>query len=156
MEDMTEQQQLARAQLERQQIDHRWGELHALEHEYAQAGLRFLFLANAGGAIATLSFIGASATAASESLVKWTLISFVVGVVLYGVSVVFLYFRVLYVYSKYRIDANNCLKGETTFTEISAADIDRSKEIWLDYAPPLLSFLCFIAGCVCGGIALFP
>lgn len=137
-------------------VDRRWGQLHALEHEYAQTGLRFLFLSNAGGAIATLSFIGTSNSDVSSMLVKATLVSFTGGVVLYGVSVVYLYFRVLYLFAKYRSDANRYLRGEATFVEICSNDTKRSGEAVLDYAIPLLSFACFLVGCVCGGFALFP
>ncbi len=42
------------------QINRRWGQLYELEKEWGEKALKYLFLTNSGGAIATLSFLGAA------------------------------------------------------------------------------------------------
>ena len=44
-------------------IDARWAQLHEIEKESADNIFRYLLLVNSGGAIATLSFLGASSVA---------------------------------------------------------------------------------------------
>lgn len=41
-------------------INRRWGQLYELEKEWGERALKYLFLTNSGGAIATLSFLGAA------------------------------------------------------------------------------------------------
>jgi hypothetical protein len=51
-------------------IDHRWKELYELETEAEKEGLKFLFVTNSGGAIATLSFMGATELARNSPCQK--------------------------------------------------------------------------------------
>jgi hypothetical protein len=41
-------------------INRRWGQLYQLDREWGQRGLNYLMLTNSGGAVAILSFLGAS------------------------------------------------------------------------------------------------
>ena len=137
-----------------QRINRRWGQLHALEHEYTLAGLRFLFYSNAGGTIATLGLIGATRFEASDFLVRWALISFVAGVILYGISVLVLYFRVVSIHAGYRQDVDKRFDGSLSQDELNANDLQRSSESIVDYVAPFGSFFCFVNGCIIGGYAL--
>ena len=137
-----------------QRINRRWAELHALEHKYTLAGLKFLFYSNAGGTIAILSFIGAMRLDVSDLLVQWALISFVAGVVFYGISVLVLYFRVVSIHAGYRQDVDLRIDGSLSQDELNANDLRRSRESIVDYLAPFGSFFCFVDGCIIGGYAL--
>ena len=67
-------------------INRRWGQLYDLEKEWGEKANRYLLLTNAGGAIATLSFLGASSQALNRPSAKVALLFFVVGVVLVGIG----------------------------------------------------------------------
>ena len=140
--------------LELQRINRRYAQLHTLEHGYTLAGLKFLFYSNAGGAIAMLSFIGISRLAASDWVVQWALISFVAGVILYGVSVLVLYFRVVTIHTGYRRDVDRRFDGSLSQADLHANDKRRSSETIVDYLAPFGSFFCFVDGCIMGGYAL--
>ena len=151
---MTENLQSPIGDQDLQRINRRWAQLHALEHEYTLAGLRFRFYSNAGGTIAMLSFVGIAKLSVSESLVRWSLISFVGGIVLYGISVLVLYFRVVSIHAGYRQDVEKRFDGRLSQDELNANDLLRSGESIVDYLAPFGSFFCFIDGCVLGGYAL--
>ena len=137
-----------------QRINRRWAELHALEHQYTLAGLKFLFYSNAGGTIAILSFVGVAKLALSDFLVRWAFISFVAGVILYGISVLVLYFRVVSIHAGYRRDVDRWFDGSLSQDELNANDLRRSGESIVDYLAPFGSFFCFVDGCIMGGYAL--
>jgi hypothetical protein len=66
------------------QIDQRWAQLHALEKEWSEKVVQYLFLTNAGGAAATLGFLGASEKAFNQAGVKLSLGLFILGLILVG------------------------------------------------------------------------
>lgn len=65
-------------------MDKRWGELHAHEINAIDKMIQFLFLTNAGGAVAVLSFIGASYKHIDNINVVLSLSSFSLGVITVG------------------------------------------------------------------------
>ena len=67
-------------------LENRWGHLHGLEKERADQAIKYLFLTNSGGAIATLSFLGASKGGLDYSSIAIALGFFAGGVVLVGIS----------------------------------------------------------------------
>jgi hypothetical protein len=76
-------------ELRKERIDHinlHWNQLHDLEKETGQTTLHYLFLANAGGAAATLAFIGSIGKNSIGIEVKIALGLFVLGVILSGIS----------------------------------------------------------------------
>lgn len=137
-----------------QRINRRWSELHTLGNAYTLAGLKFLFYSNAGGAIAILGLIGAARLTAADLLVRWALISFVAGVILYGISVLVLYFRVVTIQAGYRQDVDRRLDGSLSQDDLNANDLRRSDESIVDYLAPFGSFFCFIDGCIMAVYAL--
>jgi hypothetical protein len=74
-------------------INERWRQLHALEKEWAERAVQYLFLTNAGGAIATLSFLGASEKAFNRTGLKWSLALFVAGLILVGFVIAKTYYH---------------------------------------------------------------
>lgn len=137
-----------------QRINQRWTQLHTLENQYTTAGLKFLFQSNAGGAIAILGLIGVGTIGTSDPFVRWALISFVSGVVLYGVGVLVLYFRVVSIHAGFRRDLDERFGDRLSQDELNANDSKRSGETIIDYIAPFASFFCFIDGCILACYAL--
>lgn len=137
-------------------VNQRWGQLHALEKEWFERAIQYLFLLNSGGAIATLSFLGASKIPfASATGVKVSLGSFILGIVLVGLSVAKSYYRMAGLFRHYRKNVNLYFKDQISWEYLTDKDEKRSEARWLDHLLPWLSFGCFIIGCGLGSFSLF-
>ncbi|WP_421955638.1 hypothetical protein [Polaromonas sp.] len=137
-------------------VDRRWGQLHGLEKDWGDKTYKFLLLTNSGGAIATLSFLGAFGKALNIFPAKLALFAFVAGVIFTGVGLACAYHRFARLYRSYRGDANRFFKDELTWETVLAEDEKRSR------GPNRLSttiaygcFGLFILGCLSGGYAVF-
>jgi hypothetical protein len=76
-----DQQRLAH---EHQCINLRWQQLYELEKEWGQTAIKYLVMFNAGGAIATLSFVGALGASQIGNTAIVALSLFVEGVIIAG------------------------------------------------------------------------
>jgi L-cysteine desulfidase len=112
-----------------------------------------LFLTNAGGAAATLAFIGATKTPIAM-VAKISLILFVVGVVLAGVSRARYFHWVSALFWNWKNLIRQLESGAKTWDVVVSSDTEKSRPKFVDYAIPYLSFACFVAGAVVGAIAL--
>lgn len=141
-----------------QRIDHinrRWGQLYELEKDWGERALRYLIMTNSGGAIATLSFLGASEKALAMPAVITALFFFVTGVFLVGVSTARTFHHMSGLFKTYKVDANNYFTDKILWHHLCDGDDKRAVTYWLDTAIPYSSFACFIFGCIAGGYALF-
>jgi hypothetical protein len=122
-------------------MDNRWKELSEHELESISKLLQFLFLTNAGGAVAVLSFIGT----ASLDILNWkvllSLTSFSTGVVLVGILhfLRHLYFSKLF--TSWRINTGKFMQNQLSWGEL--ADSDRSISSRDNHL--------YIVGFICGG-----
>lgn len=135
-------------------INRRWGQLYELEKEWGERALKYLFLTNSGGAIATLSFMGA----AKEYNVIGTkvgLFLFVLGIVFAGISTAKSFHYMSRLLKKYKQGVEDFYADKITWAELADADKKRAVPDFLDYIIPYLSFFCFIAGSGIGAYALF-
>ena len=135
-------------------INRRWGQLYELEKEWAESALKYLFLTNCGGAIATLSFLGSN-RGLNTIGTKAALILFVVGIILAGISTAKTFHYMSWLFKEYRNGVESFYKDQTTWSQLSVADQNRAVPSWIDFAIPYSSFGCFILGCLVGGLALF-
>lgn len=139
-------------------IDHlnqRWRQLYELDKEWGEKAFKYLFLTNSGGAIATLSFLGAAKDLSYLPCLKLALVAFVLGVVLVGASIARTYHNISSLFKHYRNDANNFIKDSVSWEFLIAEDENRAKpSVWM-YIFPYLSFICFIVGSITGGYSLF-
>ena len=135
-------------------INRRWGQLYELEKEWGERALKYLFLTNAGGAIATLSFLGAARELTGVGT-KVALFLFVLGLVLAGVSTAKTFHHMSGLLKKYKQGAEDFYADKITWVALAEADKKRAVASWLDYTIPYLSFFCFIAGSGAGAYALF-
>ena len=136
-------------------IDQRWGQLHAFEKEWSEKAVQFLFLSNAGGAAATLSFLGASDKAFDRAGVKWSLLWFVLGLIFVGFTTAKAYYTASGLFKAYKTEAHKFLEDQIGWDDLRKADDERAEVGWLDHLLPWASFILFGAGCAVGGQSLF-
>lgn len=136
------------------QINRRWEQLYKLEKEWGEKAIKYLFLTNSGGAIATLSFIGASKEFSSYSA-KAALFSFLLGIVLVGVSTALTFHHLSGLFEKYKLYVKEFHCDQMTWQDLNDWDAKRVLRSRMDYAIPYFSFLSFVFGCGIGAYALF-
>lgn len=136
-------------------INQRWGQLYELEKEWGERALKYLLLTNSGGAIATLSFLGASPTAINMIGAKISLALFVIGVFLVGVSTAKTFHHMSRLFKRWKADVDHYYADKITWEYLQDEDKKRAVANFWDYAIPYTSFTCFIAGSVSGSISLF-
>lgn len=136
-------------------VNVRWGQLYALEKDWGERALRYLLLTNFGGAVATISFLGASEQARVLLGVKVSLGLFLVGIILVGVSTAKTLHRMSWLFKEWKSAVNHYNAGRVSWDHLIEEDNKRAVESFWDYAIPYTSFGCFILGCVLGPFALF-
>jgi hypothetical protein len=136
-------------------IKQRWEQLYELEKEWSDKAVKFLFLTNSGGAIALLSFLGTGAILIQSSYVKFGLISFVVGILFVAVIIARAHNHMSYLFESYRKDVNQFYKDLICVDDLYGKDLKRVESFSWQYVFPYASLVCFILGCVLGGISLF-
>lgn len=135
-------------------INRRWGQLYELEKEWGDKALKYLFLTNAGGAIATLSFLGAAKELTGVGT-KVALFLFVLGIVFAGIATAKTFHHMSGLLKKYKQGVEDFYADKITWTALCDADEERAVASRLDYLFPYLSFFCFILGSGAGAYALF-
>jgi hypothetical protein len=110
---------------------------------------------NAGGAITTLCFLGASDRALQLPGVKWALVLYVAGIVLVGVGIAKTYHDVYRLYRGYNQDAKAFLEEKITWEHLHECDIARLPNRLWDHIIGYVAFGCFILGSLIGAYSLF-
>lgn len=112
-------------------------------------------LTNSGGAIATLSFLGASSQTINLSGAKISLFLFVLGVFLAGVSTAKTFHNMSHLFKLWKEDVENYQSDEITWEQLQEQDKNRAINSFLDFAIPYASFGCFIGGSTSGALSVF-
>jgi hypothetical protein len=136
-------------------INQRWWQLYGLEKEWGEKALNYLFLTNSGGAIATLSFIGAATVEVYLPCLKLALIAFVLGIFFVGLSIARAYHYMLNLFEGYQKDVNKFYEDSVSQQFLTSEDGARVKSSVWQYIFPYASFVFFILGCILGGYSLF-
>lgn len=136
------------------QVNARWGQLYELEKEWGERALKYLFATNAGGAIATLGFMGA-AKGQSGLGTKAGLFLFVLGIVFSGITTAKTYHHMSGLFEKYKASIEQFYTDAQSWEQVCSADKARAVAHWSDNAIAYSAFGCFIVGCVVGSIGLF-
>ena len=136
-------------------IDQRWAQLYELRKTAAERAVRYLLLTNSGGAIATLSFLGAYEGELDASSIRNALSLFGAGVILVGLSGFWQFHSISRMFAAWRSAVDKYFNDKISWDQLNSEDIKRSATTFWDYFFPYLSFGCFIAGCIVGGLALF-
>jgi len=137
------------------EIDQRWGQLSTLVKQWSEKAIQYLLVTNAGGAAATLSFLGASEKAFNRAGVKWSLALFVGGLILVGFSIAKIWYHMAGLLEYYKRDAARYYNNEIDWDALYDEDEKRAKVGFLDHFLPWASFALLIAGCIVGGFSLF-
>ncbi|MDQ8205718.1 hypothetical protein [Pelagicoccus sp. SDUM812003] len=135
-------------------INQRWEQLYELEKESALSALQYLFLTNAGGAVATLAFIGTSGVYKIGLGSKFALAFFVLGVIFSGISRAKQFHHLNKVFKNWRRLVSEFRSGKKTWNEINEEDEKLAVSDFFDYAFPYASFICFILGALIGFFTL--
>lgn len=136
-------------------ISQRWIQLHELEKEWAEKAIRYLFLTNSGGAIATLSFLGSSSSTLNLLGTKVALIIFVLGVFLVGVLTARTLHGLSELYRGWKADVTQYYDDQFEWEELNARDENRGGDDTAEYILGYASFGCFIFGSVIGFFSFF-
>ena len=116
-------------------INQRWGQLYELEKESGEKILKYLLLINSGGAIATLSFLGALKFTASILGVKIALLFFVVGILFVGVSGAKQYHHMSKLFQSWKHDVRLYLNDELNFNTLTKNDEKIAVQDFWDLTP---------------------
>ncbi len=135
-------------------INQRWGQLYELEKETAQDAIKMLFLVNAGGAVANLSFIGAIGSSSIDDFAKYSLACFLVGIILVGFSKAKQFHHMSRLFKHWKRDTSAYFKDKITWESLDSEDDKRAAEDIVDYVLPYGAFAAFLAGCAYGFSAL--
>lgn len=144
-------------ELRKERIDHinmRWEQLYELEKETGQTALHYLFLTNAGGAAATLAFIGSIGKNNIGIEVKIALGLFVLGLILSGISRAKQFHHMSGLFKHWKSLVSLYFSDKKTWDEIDVEDDAKAVDDFWDYTIPYASFVCFIGGAAVGFIAL--
>ena len=136
-------------------INQRWGQLYELEKEWGDRALRYLLMTNSGGAIATLSFLGASQVAIQMTGAKIALFLFILGVVLVGASTAKQFHHMSHLFKSWKADVSNYYTDKVTWEHLRSEDDKRAVADFWDYFLPYGSLASFIGGCIAGAVSLF-
>lgn len=137
-------------------VDTRWDQLLRLVEESELRALKYLTLTNAGGAVATLSFLGASEAVRKLLLPKISLGFFVFGLFAVGVLTALSAHKMGFLFREWKTTANKYTSDEITWGTLLADDSARvEKGRCLLITVAYIAFACFIAGSFVGLWALF-
>ena len=135
-------------------INRRWEQLYELEKEAGLSALQYLFLTNAGGAAAMLAFIGAIGADKIGFGAKLALASFVLGVVLLGISKAKQYHCMSRLFEHWKGLAGAYFGDKASYEYITEEDKKKTGEDFFDYFFPYASFACFVLGAAIGFYSL--
>ena len=138
-------------------IDTRESYLSRLLMLWIDRVLRYLFLTNAGGAIAVLGFMGASENIRGMLGPKCALSFFVIGLVLLGILSAYQLHHSAELYTQWRRSLQQHLTGRMTWQELVEGDEERSYVMtgYFGYLLGYGSFLCFCTGSAIGLVLFF-
>jgi hypothetical protein len=136
-------------------ISTRWSQLNGLVKEWTDKAISFLMLTNAGGAVAVLSFMGASEKARNMLGSRIALCCFALGVICTGILVAKQFHRIEGLFAHYKKDSERYLTDQMEWDTLTARDEDRADTTFMDYFWGYAPFVLFVGGCVAGAISLF-
>ena len=135
-------------------ISARWSQLNGLTKDWTDKAVSYLMLTNSGGAVAVLSFMGASDRVREMVGPRFALGFFALGVVFTGILVSKQFHRFERVFAGYRKEAQEYLADQIEWGVLVSNDDNRVKPRPVDYVLGYIPFILFICGCVVGAISL--
>ncbi len=130
-------------------IETRWGQLYELQKEWGDKAIKMLFVINAGGAIAILSYM-ASSNSTITAAVIFTLCCFFIGIILVGTLVARTVHCMKNLYEGWTTDVNKFYKDEIEWKKLIELDENRIPNELPDFIIGYASFATFIIGSIVG------
>jgi len=121
----------------------------------ADAAISYLMFANSGGAVATLSFMGAMKTGSPIPRAPVMLAAFIAGFIRVGALRAIHYHRMTRLFDHWRADVSMTYNDKLPHTKLIERDEKRAKEAPLADVVGWLSFGCFVVGTVIGYFGMF-
>lgn len=131
-------------------VNQRWTQLYELSREAVTDGIKYLFLVNAGAAVAVLAFFGSVPAVRDMVWPKIMLFFFVVGLILIGVLHIITNVRMSYLFNHWRNLVNDYFTDQKDWNEIVFADNEKSGRFKLTGFTAYASFACFVTGAIIG------
>ena len=132
-------------------INARRSQLNVLSKDASDKAVAFLMLTNSGGAIATLSFLGAVPVIRSQWAPKTALLLFIAGIVLVGIFSATWVHHIENLNMFWRRDANRFIDDDLDWQTLLNDDNERAfGRITHFYVMGYMSFACFILGAFIG------
>jgi len=131
-------------------IDERWGQLSNMAQEASQRAVNLLFLINSGGAVAMLSFMGASEKIRTLAGPKYSLGIFVLGIILTAILNAYILHRLEWIFTNWRKDVRGYYEDQINWQDLNKADDERSWSNNIEYVLGYAAFACFIVGAIFG------
>ncbi|MGO4552398.1 hypothetical protein AB4059_15025 [Lysobacter sp. 2RAF19] len=135
----------------------RWEQLYRLNREATADAFRYLFLVNAGGAVAVLGFIGSSEEARSSGSIRAALVVFAIGILLVGVLKTLFFHQTLTLVQGWSADTKLYFSSAISESELDSRDNARAAApiYRAQYIAGYAAFACFLLGLTLGAVALF-
>ncbi len=125
-------------------IDERWGYLNRLVQDYTTQATKYLFLTNAGGAVALLGYWGTTKGAPDYPNLKYTFCLFLFGVIFAGGPIATLLIDLNGLLTGWVRDSSGYYKDKISFQDLIEIDKKRvGTPIW-PWVLGFSSFACFI------------
>ena len=139
---------------QRSYINTRWSQLYELEKEWGKEAIKYLLLTNAGGAVATLSFIGTSQEIRESLPPKLALIFFIIGLVSSDIMIAYAYKTMSRLFDAWQKDVGAHDRKEFDYDMLVQRDDERVPNGVVDRILGYTSLLSFIIGSLVGVLGL--
>lgn len=138
-------------------VDRRWKGLYDEIYDVGKLIIRYLTLVNAGGMVATLSFMGAMRSLDPMPGARLILATFSGGLVLVGFGLAFSSYRLNWLIAGWNRDTGRYFQNELDWRDVLERDEGRQKNrlYLVGHVLAWLSFICFICGLGLAGRSLF-
>ena len=137
-------------------INQRWGQLYSLAKDAGESAIKYLFTVNAGGAVATLAYLGSTSVKNPDTnCIKISLLLFFLGIIFIGIYKAYGVHYLESLFDKYQKLVDDYYleeKGWKEFLDADNANVDKSL---IPYLLCYASFFCFIFGSIVGTWGLF-
>ena len=137
-------------------INHRWKQLQALASESESSAIRYLFITNAGGCVALLTFIGTRKNVDElNTAILISLCIFLLGVIFIGFYHRYRVHFDVALFDNWRREVKKYHIQKISWEDLNVSDERKVKKDYMAYLWGNLSFICFILGCLVSGSNFF-
>lgn len=125
-------------------VESRWTGLVDHINKSVEDIWKYLLLVNSGGAVALMSLMGAKDSLTPFSCASYVLALLMLGVLFVGIAKAANYYRLYYLFSRWKSDVNQFYADDMCWDELTKKDDVRSRYFYLADLFGWASFLCFV------------